>query len=458
MSSALDRVTGMDDTIVAISTPYGRGAIGLIRISGPLAARIAAKHLPTARSWMPRSSVRGLWTDAEGNALDDVLATLYPQPHSYTGEDVVEISAHGNPLILERIVESALASGARQAGPGEFTWRAVANGKMDLLQAEAIRDFIDAQTGHQARVALQQMEGGLSRRIRPIKDRLIDLIATFEAAVDFVDDDLETLNTAAAARILEALGADLESLSETYGFGRILAGGLRLVILGKPNVGKSSLFNRIIGQDRAIVTDIPGTTRDVVSEMVAIQGVPLRFCDTAGIRSTSDQVEEIGVARAVDALTEADVALVVLDGSAPLDEEDARVLALVREIQHVVVVNKSDLDERIELDGEKISCAIRLSAKTGEGLPELEARFGELLANRIEGPPEAALTNARQYEAVRGARAALDHALQALKQNTPPEMTLMDLYGGLSHLNVLTGEALTDDILDRVFSKFCVGK
>jgi tRNA modification GTPase len=329
---------------------------------------------------------------------------------------------------------------------------------MDLLQAEAIRDFVDAQTADQARLALSQMEGGLSRRIRPIKEKLIDTIASFEAAVDFVEDDLETLDLHAAESVMTSLIDELGALGKTFGYGRLVSEGLRLVIVGKPNVGKSSIFNRIVGSERAIVTEIPGTTRDVVSETVAVRGVALRFCDTAGIRQAGDRVEGIGIERTIDALTEADVAVVVLDGSLPLDDNDQRVLTLAENLPHVIAVNKSDLGERVVLSPEQHDRAVRLSAMTGAGVADLEAAFSRFLMDHSSQGPEAVLTNARQRDSVIGAMEALERARQAIRQGIPPEMALIDLYDGLSHLNTLTGDTLTEDILDRVFSKFCVGK
>jgi tRNA modification GTPase len=459
MRDILSRLAGVDDTIAAISSPFGRGAIGLIRISGPLAEKIVRDHVSSGAGLEHRRCFRRQWRDSSGSILDDVLVTFFRQPNSYTGENLVEIGAHGNPFVLEQILETIQESGARLAGPGEFTWRAVANGKIDLLQAEAIRDFVDAQTREQARVALSQMEGGLSRRVHPIKERLIDLIASFEAAVDFVEDDLEVLDVAGAGRVVEELAQKLGELSNTFGYGRLVHEGLRLVIVGKPNVGKSSLFNRILGADRAIVTEMPGTTRDVVTETITVQGVAFRLCDTAGIRESGDKIEGIGIERTIDAVTEADVVLVVLDGSAPLDDDDHRVLELVRSLPHLIAVNKSDLPERIVLPG-GAAPKLRLSASTGAGIEDLEAAFSGVLRERVGSniTPEAGLTNARQRDAVVGAIGALNQARDAMMQSVPPEMVLMDLYGGLSHLNTLTGEVLTEDILDRVFSKFCVGK
>jgi tRNA modification GTPase len=457
MREVLGQIAGNTDTIVAISSPFGRSAIGLIRISGPLSFEIVSKHLPAGAALKHRYSLRSEWLDHDAQPIDDVVVTPYKQPRSYTGEDVVEIGAHGNPLILERILETVRSSGARMAGPGEFTWRAVTNGKMDLLQAEAIRDFIEARTVDQARIALRQLEGSLSRRIGPTKETLIDVIASFEAAVDFVEDDLESLDMKRFAGIVVKISAELNALSSTFGYGRLISAGVKLVIVGRPNVGKSSLFNRILGMDRAIVTEVPGTTRDVVSETLAMNGVAFQFCDTAGIREAGDIVEGIGIERTIDAITEADMALVVLDGSRPLDADDSRVLSLVREIPHLIVINKCDLDEKIVLDS-KHDRVIRLSAKTGVGIPDLEAAFSTFVGNTSGGTPEAILTNARQRDAVVSAAESLERAGKSMMESTPPEIVLIDLYSALSELNALTGEVLTEDILDRVFSKFCIGK
>lgn len=458
MREGLQKVVPTDDTIVAVATPLGRSGIGVVRLSGRQADSIAGRLFKTQTSLIHRQSTVGLWIDAKGNVVDEVVATLFKAPNTYTGEDVLEISAHGNPLILGRIVGTVLDVGARLATAGEFTLRAVINGKMDLIQAEAVRSFIDAQTDEQARTALLQMGGALSKRILPVKEELVDIIAQLEAGIDFADDDVPPPSAAVIAEQIVRVREALEELQESYDYGRILSNGLRLAIVGKPNVGKSSLFNRFVGADRAIVTNVPGTTRDVVSESVSLDGVPLRFFDTAGLRDTDELVERIGVERTVETLSEADLVLFVVDGSTALDDMDRSVLARIENTAHMTVVNKCDLEQAASevLPGE--STVIRVSAKTGEGFQHLENAIRAFLGIRPEGVSGSIMTSARQFESVSAANRALDKGRASMLQGTPHEMVLLDVYEALSHLNELTGEVVTEDILGRIFSTFCIGK
>jgi tRNA modification GTPase len=448
----LHKVVSSEDTIVAISTPMGRSGIGVIRLSGPEAENIASRFLKLKSPLAHQHAAVGQWQDVNGEVVDDVVAVLFRCPHSYTGEDLLEISAHGNPLILNRIVCMVQTAGARLANPGEFTFRAVAHGKMDLIQAEAVRNFIDAQTDLQARIALQQMSGALSKKLAPMKAELVDLIAHLEAGIDFAEDDVEIPDAGPMAQRVSQVRSALEKLQETYSYGKLLNVGIRVVIAGRPNVGKSSLFNRLVAADRAIVTDVPGTTRDVVSEGANLDGIPIVFFDTAGMRETTDRVESIGVTRTIETLSEADLALFVIDGSAPLGEEDLRVRETVRDIPHLVVANKCDL-------GRPSDASLPVSAKTGEGLDALRHAIRDFVGgNRGESAGESVLTSARQSEAVSRAIAALLAGETALRSGTPHEMALLDLYAGLSALNELTGETTTEDILGRIFSTFCIGK
>jgi tRNA modification GTPase len=400
----------------------------------------------------------GLWTDGSGTVIDEVVATLFQAPHSYTGEDVVEIGAHGNPLILRNIVKSIQSAGGRLAGPGEFTLRAVIHGKMDLIQAEAVRNFIDAQTDMQARTARLQMGGALSKRILPVRDRLVDIIAHLEAGIDFADDDVPPPDDSVVLARIDPMLHELQQLQESYTFGKLLSSGLRLAIVGKPNVGKSSLFNRLVGVDRAIVTNIPGTTRDVLCESVSLDGVPLQFLDTAGMRETADPIEEIGVARTEEALTEADLVLFVMDGASGLDDSDRNILSRIGNSKHLLIVNKCDLPQAIPEGQIGESRMIRVSAKTGEGIDDLENAIREFVGipgGEILG---SIVTSARHAESICAAVRALGKGRSAMAQGTPHEMVLLDLYEALSELNELTGEVVTEDILGRIFSTFCVGK
>jgi tRNA modification GTPase len=458
MREGLQKVVPTDDTIVAIATPHGRSGIGVVRISGKQAEPIAARLFKARTSLIHRESTPGHWVDANGSVIDEAVATLFKAPSSYTGEDVLEISAHGNPLILSRIVDSVLGLGTRLATAGEFTLRAVINGKMDLIQAEAVRSFIDAQTDEQARTALLQMGGALSKRMRPAKEKLVDIIARLEAGIDFADDDVPPPDAATIAEQIVQVHKALEELQGSYSYGRILSNGLRLAIVGKPNVGKSSVFNRFVGEDRSIVTDVPGTTRDVVSESVSLDGVPLRFFDTAGLRETDELVERIGVERTFERLSEADLVLFVLDGSAPIDDLDRNIFARVEKTAHITIVNKCDLPQVAApaLSGE-IS-VIRVSAKTGEGFQQLESAIRVFLGIKPDSVLGGIMTSARQFESISAANHALDKGRVSLLEGTPHEMVLLDAYEALSHLNELTGEVVTEDILGRIFSTFCVGK
>jgi tRNA modification GTPase len=447
----LHKVVSSEDTIVAISTPMGRSGIGVIRLSGPQAKAIGERFLKLASPLTHQHARVGQWQDANGDVVDDVVATFFRSPQSYTGEDLLEVSGHGNPLTLNRIVEMTQSAGARIANPGEFTFRAVANGKMDLMQAEAVRDFIDAQTDAQARIAMRQLSGALSKKLTPVKSELVDLIAHLEAGIDFAEDDVEIPDAGPIARRAASLLPVLKELEESYAYGRILNEGIRIVILGKPNVGKSSLFNKLVSSERAIVTDVPGTTRDVVSEAANLDGIPIKFFDTAGVRETEDQVERIGVTRTLETLSESDLTLFVVDGSRALGDEDRRLQDTVRDIPHLMVANKSDLGQLTE--------GLAVSAKTGEGLDKLREAIREFLGGgRGESVGESVITSARQHEAVSRAIVALEAGEQALRGGTPHEMALLDLYAGLSALNELTGETTTEDILGRIFSTFCIGK
>jgi tRNA modification GTPase len=462
MLEGLHKIVSIEDTIAAISTPVGQAGIGVIRMSGSEARSITERFfrpLSAFRDFHHREAIVGRCFASNGELLDEVVVTYFQAPHSYTGEDVVEISGHGNPHVLKRLLDTACTSGARLARPGEFTLRAVAHGKMDLLQAEAVREFIEAQTEAQTRTALRQMGGSLSKRIRPVKERLLHVIAHLEAGIDFAEDDVDIPPNAAVSGEILPLRDELLTLRDSFGYGRIVSNGLRVAILGKPNVGKSSLFNRLLSADRAIVTEIPGTTRDVLTETISIDGVPLRLADTAGVRETADRVESLGVMRTLETLSEADLAIVVLDGSNELDNDDREVLAKTSLIPHLIVINKSDLpgkmNTRVLNGARRISC----SAMTGEGLDNLHEEIRSfLLSCKTGGAEDWILTSERQYDAISKAVSALATACEGLESRVPHEMILLDLYRGLGALGELTGEVVTEDILDRIFSTFCIGK
>ncbi|HZD94348.1 MAG TPA: tRNA uridine-5-carboxymethylaminomethyl(34) synthesis GTPase MnmE, partial [Candidatus Sulfotelmatobacter sp.] len=334
----------LDDTVVAIATPPGRGGIGVVRIAGAEALSIACSMLRLKHELAPGRAVFGeVIEPATGERIDEAVVTFFAKPHSYTADDVVEISAHGSPVVLRHIVELATANGARLAEPGEFTMRAFLNGRIDLTQAEAVRDLIESQTLYQAKVAAQQLEGALSRRLQPIKKRLVDLVAVMEAGIDFAEDDVAVLPATEILSRIEAVRTPLEQLRASFAYGKIVHEGLTLAIVGRPNVGKSSLFNRLVERERAIVTATPGTTRDLVTETVSLGGIPIKLIDTAGIRHSTDEAESIGIRKSYEALSEADLVLVVLDSSQPISVEDEELLAAASVRRALTVANKADL-------------------------------------------------------------------------------------------------------------------
>jgi len=452
----------LDDTIVAIATPPGRGGIGVVRLSGPEARAIAAPLLRLkARLKHELEAGRAVFGELiepeTGEKIDEVVATFFAKPHSYTTDDVVELSTHGSPVVLRHVVELCIAHGARLAEPGEFTLRAFLNGRLDLTQAEAVRDLIEAQTLYQAKVAAQQLEGALSRRLAPIKEELVQLIALLEAGVDFAEDDVAVLPPEKILAGLARVRAPLEKLLGSFAYGKAVHEGMTLAIVGRPNVGKSSLFNRLVERERAIVTATPGTTRDLVSETVSLGGIPVKLVDTAGIREAFDEAESIGVKKSYEALADADLVLVVLDASQPRQHEDERLLAAARERNHMLVANKSDLAPRASGLGPQGNGFVATSAVTGEGIPALR----EAILAHVTGaaPAEAGfLTNVRHEALVREALAALAAAAESARKNVPHEMLLLDLYNALRPLDAITGATTADDILNRIFSQFCIGK
>jgi tRNA modification GTPase len=451
----------LDDTIVAIATPPGRGGIGVVRLSGPESKAIAERmlHLSGGRALEASRALFGELVEIEsGERIDEVVATWFAAPHSYTTEEIVEISCHGSPVVLRRVVEMAIAQGARLAEPGEFTQRAFLNGRLDLTQAEAVRDLIDAQTLYQAKVAARQLQGSLSRVLLPVKQKLIALIAKLEAGIDFAEDDVAVMPADQTLAALEEVSALLRALEASFAFGRLVHDGWTLAIVGRPNVGKSSLFNQLVERERAIVTALPGTTRDPVTETVVLGGIPVRLVDTAGIREALDEAEEIGVRKSMEALADADLVLVVLDASAELSGVDRELLADVAGRAAIVVCNKVDLAE----SSEPISVAnlptLRTSAVTGEGIAGLRAEILRMVRGRASEDGGAMLTNLRQQCEIQSALGALAAAASSVQNAIPDEMVLLDLYHALHALDEMTGATTADDILNLIFSTFCIGK
>jgi len=444
----------LDDTIVAISTPPGRGGLGVVRISGRDAAAIASQILrgATLEAW--RASFAEL-IDAAGHAVDQVVVTFFQAPRSYTAEDLVEISCHGSPVILRHAVERALGAGARLAEPGEFTLRAFLRGRIDLPQAEAVRDLIDATTLYQARIAAQQAGGSVSRRIAPLKEQLLELIALLEAGIDFAEDDISVAPPAEILRRLAPVRAGIRRLADSFQYGTMVREGVTLALVGRPNVGKSSLFNKLLEQDRSIVTEIPGTTRDLVSETAAIAGIPVKLYDTAGIRDSSELVESLGIERSYQAMADSDLTLLVVDLSQPLDRQDRALIARAQaQGRHLVVGNKADL-----VSGAASDSAIAVSALTGEGIPRLRELILEAIAPKGAFEQETGfITSLRHEQLLRESATYLEKAAGAVESAIPHEMLLLDLYAALRPIDAITGATTADDILNRIFSTFCIGK
>jgi tRNA modification GTPase len=445
------------DTIVAISTPVGCGGIGVVRLSGSRSRAIAQSILrfdgaPRWRSW---SSELAELMDESGATVDQVVVSFFETPRSYTAEDVIEISCHGAPVVLRFCVERAVAEGARIAEAGEFTLRAYLNGRIDLPQAEAVRELIDATTLYQARVAAQQMEGSVSRRIRPIKDQLLEVIALLEAGIDFAEDDISVAPPEEILRRLAPIQREIERSVASFVTGRLVFQGFTLAIAGRPNVGKSSLFNRLLEQDRAIVTAIPGTTRDTVSESMSLEGVPLKLVDTAGIRASDDLVESLGVERSYQAMADADLTLLVLDSSQGLTEADHELMERLRDRRPLLAGNKCDLPRGLQ----GLADVLPVSAVSGEGIPELRAAILQRLApDGLAAPESGSITSLRHERLLRESLEALANARNAVEFQIPHEMLLIDLYAALRPIDAITGATTADDILNRIFSTFCIGK
>ncbi len=472
------------DTIAAISTPPGRGGIGIVRLSGPQSASITAQLV---RLRQPLEHARARLAEvldendssqhhSSQDRIDEAVVTFFAAPNSYTGDELAEIAAHGSPVVLDLLLRRALALGARLANPGEFTERAFLAGKLDLTQAEAVRDLIDAQTLTQARQAASQMGGALSCRVAPTKQSLVELIALLEAGIDFAEDDIDVAPQVEIARRIAELLPPLAALEASFARGRIVHDGLTMAIVGRPNAGKSSLFNRLVERDRAIVTATPGTTRDLVTERISLDGIPLELVDTAGLREAFEEVEQLGIARSREALADAAIVLVVLDATQPLNQEERSVLAAVHGRPALVAINKSDLaldasdptlgpgdTKRDVLNADRLAAeemaipAVATSALTGDGIGELREKIVELATGGAAAEP-GPLTNLRQRQSIAAARNALEDSARANETAIPHEMILLDLYRALWALDSLTGQTTPDDILNLIFSTFCIGK
>ena len=445
-------------TIAALSTPRGRGALAVIRLSGPNAIAIA-KTLGDFDDVEPRQArLTKLTRPADQQMLDQVLLTCFPAPHSLTGEDVVEISCHGSPAIVRGIIDATLEMGAVLAAPGEFTLRALSNGKINLAQAEAIRDLIAAQTDAAVKQASRQLNGELSNALGPFKEKLVEVIVLLESALEFVEEDIPAPRANEIDRDLATVSAGVEKLSQSYSAGRLLQEGVRVTITGRPNVGKSSLFNSLIERERAIVTDIPGTTRDTLSEAIDLEGIPVILTDTAGLRETTDGIETLGIERTRRAMGDSDLVLVVLDGSTDLQTPDHELIAQTESARRLVVLNKSDLPsfpapcciESLE--------AINVSARTGEGLARLRAAILASLNSNGREDGSLLITNARHHDLLCNTQREIEVARAALRDRHSEELVLVPLHNALRFLGQITGETTTEDILSEIFATFCIGK
>ncbi len=455
----------MPDTIAAIATIQAPSAIGIVRLTGPDTRRILDGVFAPANgrpmsAQTPRKLVFGRALDRSGGVIDEALAVLFPGPNSYTGEDCAEIHCHGSPVVLDEVLAAAFARGARQARGGEFTQRAFLSGRMDLIQAESVADLIDAESAGAARNAVGQLQGRMSRSVGGIYDALMDVVSRFYAIVDYPDEEIEPLQQAQIEQTLAESAERLDALLATFSRGRLLKSGVPAVILGKPNAGKSSLLNALLGYDRAIVTDIAGTTRDTVEEKVLVGSVLLRLCDTAGIRDAADTVERLGVERAQQAAHRAELALLVLDGSAPLTREDEEAIAAARRARRMLVlVNKADLPQVLDTAALRVRFGevIPLSARSGAGVDALCRAVEELFAGG-ETPRGELLTNARQAESAQRALDAVRRAEQALRSGLSPDAVLTDAEEALEALAEFSGKRVRDDLVATIFSRFCVGK
>ncbi|HEY3056812.1 MAG TPA: tRNA uridine-5-carboxymethylaminomethyl(34) synthesis GTPase MnmE [Thermoanaerobaculia bacterium] len=433
------------DTIVAPATPVGRSALAIVRIDGPLSSAILSA---LTGGTLPDERI-ATHTDIR---FDDCVVTRYVAPRSFTGNDLVELTLHGNPLIVQQVIDACVALGARVAEPGEFTERAVLNGKLDLVQAESIADLVNARTPLQAKLSLRNVEGLLSRKATAIRDTLLHVISRLEAALDFAEEGYEFISREECHARTQGALDDVHEIAATFRRGRTTQRGISAVILGRPNSGKSTLLNRLVGSDRAIVTPVPGTTRDIVRETIEIGGLPVTLSDTAGLRESVDVVESIGVHRARDAARFADLVLYLVDSTRGLDDDDRAELARLGQQLVIVVYTKRDL-------AEPPSNELAISAVTGSGMSELLARLDAVVRERFAAPEQSpTIVNERQFGAVNESAAALERALESINSGANEELVVVDLYAAANALASLTGGISSDDVLAEIFSKFCIGK
>lgn len=448
------------DTIVALSTAPGRSAIGVVRLSGPETLAIARAIVGDKGLTLRAGEVvlRSLQPEGESEVLDQALLTFFAAPNSYTGEDVLEISCHGSPVILRQVIDRILKFGGRLAEPGEFTLRALSNGKLNLSEAIAVRDLINARSDAAAKQAVRQLRGELSARMQRTQDELIRAIVILESALEFVEDDLPQLEKKTLRDQLLEIALDLSQLAKTFDVGHLLRDGLKVAIAGSPNVGKSSLFNELVRSDRAIVTDIPGTTRDSLTETVSLGGFPVIFTDTAGVRDSQDQIEQLGVERSRQAIADADLVLLVVDGSASPHSDGTS--ELVEGLRHLLVRNKSDLPsfKPTTVDAEVCEASVDVSALTSEGVDQLRAAIIASFGANESVESNLLITDARQYDLLCRASAEVESSARLLLEGHSEELIVIGLKNALAFIGEITGETTTEDILTQIFSTFCIGK
>lgn len=460
----------MPDTIVALATPTGRSGIGVVRLSGEQALPITRRLISDdCFAPEPRTAhLRELFDLKTGDVMDQAIITWFKAPHSFTGENVIEISCHGSPVLLRQVIDACLAENARLANAGEFSLRALANGRMDLAEAEAIRDLIEAQSQASARQAVRQLSGEFSNRLQPLKDDLLNIIVVLESALEFVEDDLPAMQLEKVKETLADIAAETKRLADTFKAGHLIRDGVRVALVGRPNVGKSSLFNALLASDRAIVTEIPGTTRDQLHERFVISDVPISLIDTAGLRETSDSVESIGVERSKRAMIDADLVIVLLDASEPVTDEDLEILESVNELNFIVALNKVDKVPSTELDQLNKAEISKLadfrdrlnpiSARTGEGLDQLREAIIRPFAVSDISNAGFLITDARHHDLLVRSHDEIVQSLEQLQEKLSEEIVLVGLHNALRYLGEITGETTTEDMLSRIFSTFCIGK
>ena len=449
----------MKDTIVALATPFGRSGIGVIRLSGNDALPIVRQLVRSANfDPIPRSAQLSKLYDIEtGEVLDEAIITYFKSPHSFTGEDVIEIAGHGSPVILRQIIDYCLKLDARMADAGEFSLRALSNGQINLSQAEAIRDLIEAQSIASARQSVRQLRGELSNQLQPLKDQLLDVIVILESTLEFVEDDLPEFQTEQIKAKLYEIAENLGKMALTFQAGKLLREGIRVALVGRPNVGKSSLFNALLGHDRAIVTDIPGTTRDQLHEKLVINNIPVSLIDTAGLRDTVDTVESIGVERSKRAIIDADLVVVILDGSQEMTAEDLEIMDSTRDLNRITAINKIDIAETYSFQISN-SVVVQISAKTGDGLFQLQQKIIEPFNPQELEQTGFLISDARHFDLLLRSKGEIESSISLFEQKMSEEIVLIGLHNAIRYLGQITGETTTEDMLTRIFSTFCIGK